>query len=270
MNIFKRRQFGDIFAYEAGFGPLGAPLMTVHLYRVGSVLIDTGQRNMRKTIVDALAGEKIDRILLTHHHEDHSGNAAALSKAHNVEVMGHPLTADKMKQAYRIFPYQHLVWGKADPVAVVPLPEMIGAGPFCFLPIHTPGHSKDHTVFLEQQRGWLFSGDLYLGDRIKYFRADEIISDQITSLKKVLAHDFDVLVCAHNPRWKAGHRHLEHKLNFLQDLYGEITGLLGRGYSPKGIIRMMKNREVPTVRLICLGNVSFANIVRSCAATAGS
>jgi glyoxylase-like metal-dependent hydrolase (beta-lactamase superfamily II) len=270
MNIFKRRQFGDIISYEAGFGPLGAPLMTVHMFLVGAVLIDTGQRNMRKTIVDALAGEKIDRILLTHHHEDHSGNAAALSRAHNVDVTGHPLTAEKMKQYYRIFPYQHLVWGKADPVAVSPLPDKVEAGAFRLLPIHTPGHSKDHTVFLEQHRGWLFSGDLYLGDRIKYFRADEIITDQIRSLKKVLAHDFDVLVCAHNPRWEDGHRRLERKLNFLEDLYGEINGLLEKGYSPKEIIRMMRNREVRTVKLMCLGNVSFANIVRSCAAPAGS
>ena len=270
MNIFKRRQFADIVSYEAGFGPFGAPLMTVHMYLVGSLLIDTGQRNMRKTIIDALAGEKINRILLTHHHEDHSGNAAALSAVHQVDVMGHPLAAEKMKQAYRILPYQRLVWGKAEPVSVLPLTETIEDGAYRLLPIHTPGHSKDHTVFLEQHRGWLFSGDLYLGDRIKYFRADEIITDQIDSLKKVLAHDFETLVCAHNPRWNEGHRHLERKLNFLEDLFGEITGLLERGYSSKDIMGMMKNREVRTVKLMCLGNVSFANIVRSCAAAVGS
>ncbi len=265
MNVFTRKQFGDIVAFEAGFGPIGPPLMTVHIYLVGSVLIDTGLRNMRKKILQALSEKKIESILLTHHHEDHSGNAAVLGKAHHVDVIGHPLTAEKMKHAYRIYPYQRLIWGKADPVAVKPFPEKIEFGSFQFLPIHTPGHSKDHTVFLEQNRGWLFSGDSYLGDRIKYFRADEDISDQIRSLKKILTYAFDGLMCAHNPWPENGRVHLERKLNFLEDLYGEITGLLTSGYSQKAIIHMMKDREDRFVKMLCMGNVSFANIVRSCA-----
>lgn len=267
MNVFTRKQFGDIVAYEAGFGPLGKPLMTVHLYLAGTVLIDSGIRNMRRDIVGALSPSRIDRILLTHHHEDHSGNAALLGRVHKAGVFGHPLTADKMKRRYRILPYQKVIWGKADPVAVIPYPDRIEAGSFEFLPIHTPGHSKDHTVYLETGRGLLFAGDLYLGDRIKYFRVDENIVDQIRSLTKVLTYPFEGLMCAHNPRPKDGRRHIESKLNYLQDLYGEITGLFGRGYSTRRVIGMMKNREDRIVKLISMGNVSFANIVRSCAAS---
>ena len=36
--------------------------------------------------------------------------------------------------------------------------------------------------------GWLFSGDLYLGDRIEFFRTDEKIDQQIQSLQIVLQH----------------------------------------------------------------------------------
>lgn len=34
--------------------------------------------------------------------------------------------------------------------------------------------------YLESQHGWLFSGDLYLGERIKFFRSDEKIDQQIS------------------------------------------------------------------------------------------
>ena len=49
------------------------------------------------------------------------------------------------------------------------------------------GHCRDHTVYLEASAGWLFAGDLYLGERIKYFRGNERIDQQIASLRRVLA-----------------------------------------------------------------------------------
>jgi glyoxylase-like metal-dependent hydrolase (beta-lactamase superfamily II) len=92
-------------------------------------------------------------------------------------------------------------------------------------------------VFLEKKQGWLFSGDLYLGERIKFFRADERFAEQIASLIKVLTLDFDTLFCAHNPCLKSGKQKIKNKLQFLEDLY------------------------------ITMGNVSFANMVRSAMAS---
>lgn len=263
MNIFTKKIFGPIVAYEAGFGPIGPPLMTVHLYVVGNVLIDTGQRHMRPAIAAVLAEERIETILLTHHHEDHSGNASALALQHGAKVLGHPLAADKLSKGYPVFPYQHLIWGKADPVEVEPLPPMIDAGDIELLPVHTPGHSKDHTVFLDRRNGRLFSGDLYLGDRIKYFRADECFTDQLDSLRRVLTLDFDWLLCAHRPCIGKGLEHVGRKLNYLEDLRGEVVGLLEKGCDEKEIVGRMKDREVRMIKWICMGNVSFANIIRA-------
>ena len=94
-------------------------------------------------------------------------------------------------------PHQRYVWSKADAVEATSFKESIETDSFKFKPIHTPGHSKDHIVYLEEKDGWLFSGDLYLAGRIKYFRSDERLNDQITSLKKVLEFDFEVLFCTH-------------------------------------------------------------------------
>jgi glyoxylase-like metal-dependent hydrolase (beta-lactamase superfamily II) len=264
MKTIKKHQFGDVCAFELGFSLIGQPLMTVNCFVVGNVLIDTGQSHMRKAVLDIVGTHKIAAVLLTHHHEDHSGNAAAIKKVFDIPVMAHPLTIDKMRRSYKIFPYQHWVWGATTPVEL----DLLASGfyeneRFKFQQIHAPGHSKDHTVFLEQNNGWLFSGDLYLGDRIKYFRADEKIGDQITSLKNILTFDFDGLYCCHNPRPQNGKKHLAAKLQFFEDFFGKVSFLAEQGLNEKEIMRELHLKEQQMIKLICFGNVSMRNMVSS-------
>jgi glyoxylase-like metal-dependent hydrolase (beta-lactamase superfamily II) len=263
MNLVKKTAFGEVEAIRLGFGPLGPPLMSVFLYVVDGLVIDTGQHNMQKVVVELLKAKKLDQILLTHHHEDHSGNAFALGKGHQIAVSAHSLTVEKMRYGFKILPYQHYVWGKTDAVEATPFESAIETDCFKFKPIHTPGHSKDHTVYLEEENGWLFSGDLYLADRIKYFRADERLNDQIHSLKRVLEFDFEVLFCAHNPCLENGRSRLKNKLQFLEDLYGNIHLLIQKGFSEREVIKKLDPKNDRLVRWITMGNVSFANMVRS-------
>ena len=96
MNLVKKTAFGEVEAIRLGFGPIGPPLMSVYLYVVDGLVIDTGQRNMQKFVVELLKAKKLDQILLTHHHEDHSGNAFALGKGYHMAVTAHPLTVEKI------------------------------------------------------------------------------------------------------------------------------------------------------------------------------
>ena len=263
MNLVKKTVLGKVEAIRLGFGPIGPPLMSVFLYVVDGLVIDTGQRNMQKVVVELLNEKKLDQILLTHHHEDHSGNAFVLGKRHQISVTGHPLTAEKMRSGYNILPYQRYVWGKADAVKAIPFKEIIETDNFQFKPIHTPGHSKDHTVYLEEKNGWLFSGDLYLADRIKYFRSDERLNDQIASLKNILEFDYEVLFCGHNPCLENGKARLKNKLQFLEDLYGKIHLQIQKGFSEREVIKNLDPKNDRLVKWITMGNVSFANMVRS-------
>ena len=263
MRLVKSCRFGDVKAYELGWSPVGQPMMTVYLFVVDDLMVDTGLRHMQREVLEIAGAAQIRRAVLTHHHEDHSGNAAALKDAFGVSVYGHPLTVSKMKTAFRILPYQYYMWGKSVPLEMAVIPEVMETANFRLKAIHTPGHSRDHVVYHEPNMGIIFSGDLYLSDRIKYFRADEMISDQIESLKKILELDFDAVLCNHHPKPTKGKERIAKKLRFLEDLYGGIRSLWEKGYSENRIFRELGLKEQHFVKWFCFGNVSMRNVVRS-------
>ncbi|MBI5552061.1 MAG: MBL fold metallo-hydrolase [Desulfobacterales bacterium] len=260
---FYKKQFGDVLGYNSGISLIGPPLMTAWCYLLDGVLIDSGIRHLRPAILGAVREDKPDVILITHHHEDHSGNVAAIRNALGIPAFAHPLTVDKMRAPFKIRPYQHLMWGQTEPVALAVHALVHEFGKSRFRPIHTPGHSQDHTVYLEENRGYLFSGDLFLGERIKFFRADETMGDQLASLKSVLRLDFDVLFCAHRPLMQNGKQALRNKLDFLENFCATIQALKDQGMSLKAVVRHLDRHEDRLVKWLTLKNACFANMVRS-------
>ena len=263
MNIVKTEKLGDIEAIKLGYGPIGRPLMSVYLYVLDGFVIDTGQHNMQKAVIDLLCEKELHQVLLTHHHEDHSGNAAAICRQHQIDAWGHPLTVQKMADGFKILPYQRFIWGQSERINLLPLSLVAESNRFTLEPVHTPGHSKDHIVYWEKTNGWLFSGDLYLGQKIKFFRSDENIIDQIESLKKILKLDFNALFCAHNPCPQDGKTKLKQKLQFLEDIVGQIQKLKAAGIARNAIFRQVDPGIDKWVKLMTMGNVSFVNMLRS-------
>ena len=118
-------------------------------------------------------------------------------------------------------------------------------------------------MYLETRNGWLFSGDLYLGDRIKYFRSDEKFRDQMDSLKTVLTLDFNALFCGHNPIPEDGKARLAAKLSFLEDFFGRVTDMNQKGMTESEIIARLDLKQDRLVKWVTLGNACFANMVKS-------
>ncbi len=268
MRLCKTYDFnGDslnrIKGFKLGHSLFGQPMMTAYFYVFGNVMIDTGFSHMQRETLKIAKDYNIKQIFLTHHHEDHSGNAASIKKAVGADVYGSPLTIKKMSAPFKILPYQKYMWGRTVPLSIKPIPENIATDLGIMTPIHAPGHSKDHTVYFIKDAGALFSGDLYLGDKIKFFRVDEDMGVQISSLKKILKLDFQTLLCAHHPRLERGRQHIENKLGFLEDLYGSIIVLWQKGYSEKQIFAALNLKEALFIKYFCFGNVSMINGVRS-------
>lgn len=243
----------------------GSNVQTVYIFRIGDVLIDTGQRLSRASVREALGGTRIAHILLTHHHEDHSGNAAWMAARYNARLYGHRLCAELMRNGPYISPLGILLSGGVDKAAVQPVEdgELLDFDRVKLKAVHTPGHTDDHLAFYDADRGWLFPGDLYVADRIKYFETNESIADQIASLEKLVALDFDVLLCSHNPKLKEGKKRLARKLELFREFYGEVADRHRHGQSAAEIFRATGRRENYFYKYLTVGHFSAINMVRS-------
>ncbi|HAI75507.1 MAG TPA: hypothetical protein DCM08_04605 [Microscillaceae bacterium] len=242
----------------------GRPTVMVTCYYVDGVLIDTAQHNLAKYVIARLSQKKIEKILLTHYHEDHTGNLKALQAVHQAQVYAGWETAKKVKKGFSIKPYAHIFFGNIETYAgqIEHLPDQIESKNCVFTPIFTPGHSPDHYVFLEKNRGWLFSGDLYIG-HIKLMRPEESIGDMINSIKKILDYDFDALFCAHRPVIKGGKQALQSKLNYLEDFYGKVVTIYHQGFDHIEIQRKLGLKDSLWLKWWFSSEVGVDHMVKS-------
>ena len=269
MKVIKPYKFGPIKAYKFGYSPaiLGKPKLLVYVYFIDGLLIDTGQPRMRKEVLETVKDLPVKQIFVTHHHEDHSGNAPLLKAHFNCPVYAPPLCVEMMKNPPPISLAQKIFWGDRPPNRNLIVKEKVIQTPnYKFELIDIPGHAADMVALYEAEQKWLFSADLYVNSYIGYFLKNESVAQQIASTKKVLTLDFDVLFCAHNPQLEQARTQLEKKLSFLENFYSSVAELYDQNpqaYSPQQILKKLQLKEFWFVRLISLGQLSKLNMVRS-------
>ncbi len=240
------------------------PQMGVNAFFVDGLLIDTGHRNAQKQVMKAFGGLPIEQIILTHHHEDHTGNLAALKQKINVPMYAHAYCAKLMESPPPVCFIERKTWGANTAVSgIQPVDKTIETNRYKFHVVHTPGHSEDHICLYEPNQGWLFSGDLYVHHYIRYFMATESVIEQIESLKKVLKLDVHRYFCSHSFKEDSFVERFTKKLQFLENFYGIVVELHQKGFSPSSIMKEIKMKEQWLIRLLSGGWLSGINMVRS-------
>jgi len=153
-------------------------------------LIDagTGERAHLGALEEALAGARLEQVLVTHAHPDHASGAVALEER---------------------FPgarFLKMPWAERDsrwPVRWEPIADgqMIDAGDSQLRAVHTPGHAPDHLCFWHEPSRTLFGGDLAVRGSTVYIpsklRGD--LADYLASLERVIALKPSRLLPAHGP-----------------------------------------------------------------------
>ena len=234
------------------------------LYRLGATLIDTGPPNRWPQVRSFLQEQPPERVLLTHHHEDHSGNAARIQAAFGAQILAHPAALPELAAGWRLRPYQHLFWGRPLPLIAQTVPEINEMdGGLRLQTLRTPGHADDLVCYLEPERGWLFTGDLYIGSRSRYLRRDENLPLQIESLRAILQHNFKIVFCGHRGVVTEGYRAIEEKLDYLVTFTQQVKDLHSKGLSVREITRQLLGREDFT-SMATLGHFTKGNLVRGC------
>ena len=233
---------------------------------VDGLLLDTGFMRARRQLFAALAGRKVEQVANTHGHEDHCGNNRAVAERFGAMLYAPqgalPSLANPETEVLR--PYQHVVWGMPRPSYAQPLKDVVHTPSFTFQVVPTPGHAQHHVCFFEAERGWLFSGDLYLGSQAQVSRPAENIQDLITSLERVAALNPRHLFCYHRGPVEPPGDALRRKIDFLRDTRARVVRLHEEGASPRRIVREVLGGESWGFALSTGGDFSKLHFVNAC------
>jgi ribonuclease/clavin/mitogillin len=255
-------QAPEVVFFRLARALVGRPLYWTGAYLVGGVLVDCGPPATALELVQALEGRPVDTLLVTHHHEDHMGAAALLAERRGLAPKVLPAGVPLLERGFPQQAYRRLVWGRPPRVRAEPLGDEVRAGALRFEVVPTPGHSPDHACFFERERGWLFTGDLFLAERLRYLRDDEDLASLIASLEKVVRLPLTRVFCAHRGPVRDGPAALRRKAERLSVLRDRVRELLARGLPEREVVRRAVGPEGP-LTWISLGRFSARNFVRA-------
>ncbi len=159
--------------------------MRVCCYLVGSILVDTGLSHAKSMVLSALEGRKIDLVACTHHHEDHTGNAAAVSREHGCPVYMHDARAHLTEGIVDMLAYRRWFWGEVEPFSPLELPCRLASGGRTLVGVPIPGHSATHVAYHEPETGIVFTGDLYITGGVTAVMSHENPYESIRSLRRI-------------------------------------------------------------------------------------
>jgi glyoxylase-like metal-dependent hydrolase (beta-lactamase superfamily II) len=186
-------------------GHMTGPGTNTYLVGTGQcVVIDPGPNDpVHVERILAATNGRIDAVLTTHTHPDHSPAAAALASASGAIVLGRPAPPE----------------GRQDtafaPARILSDGDLVQAGALRLRTLYTPGHASNHVCFLLEEQALLFTGDHLMqgstvviappdGDMRQYLRSlarlqrepveriapghGAVIEDAQAEIERVIAH----------------------------------------------------------------------------------
>jgi glyoxylase-like metal-dependent hydrolase (beta-lactamase superfamily II) len=262
---------GQVIRFQMARVVFGRPAYYAAAYWVDGLLIDTGCAHTSRQLTAAIKSLELDKIANTHSHEDHIGANAMLQQALDCPIYAHldalPVIANPRLQ--KLQAYRRIFWGMPKPSRATRIGQTLDTNGYHFEVIHTPGHSPDHICLFEPDMGWLFSGDAFIGGEDRALRQGYDIRGIIASLKKLAQLPVRVIFSGSGSVRQDGSRHLEKKIDYLEDLGQRVCALDQKGMSARQIRRKLFGPELP-ITYFTLGHFSGLHLVHSYLQSAGN
>ncbi|WP_270374639.1 MULTISPECIES: MBL fold metallo-hydrolase [Marinicauda] len=182
-------------------GPFTFTGTGVYIVGHGTVaMIDPGPLDAahEAALDQALEGERVSHVLVTHHHLDHSPLAARMASRHGCKTYGRrprptpPAGSETRMEA-------------GDDDSFAPDVELkdgdVLTGPGWTLEaLHTPGHTSNHLCFALKEENTLFSGDHVMAWSTSVVSPpDGHMGDYISQLERIRARGFGRIWPTHGP-----------------------------------------------------------------------
>lgn len=158
--------------------------------------------------------------------------------------------------------YRQLFWGRRQPFSAQAVEGTFQSRNASWHVLNTPGHSRDHLAFLNQEIGQLFSGDLYVNPKTKVILREESLPTIMRSIEHVLTYDFDEMFCCHAGYVKDGRQTMTNKLENLKELEEKILSLHKQGYTNKEIQKTIFPKTYP-ITYFSLGEWDTMHVINS-------
>ena len=163
------------------------------------------------------SGGRLQRVVVTHTHPDHSPGAALLAERYGVPLVGQSIANDG-HQDDSFKPDEQLQHDVVIDVEGVALRA-----------IHTPGHVDNHFCYFHEASGLLFTGDhIMQGSTVVIIPPAGDMADYMASLRALLDYPMAAMAPGHGTLIESPHQEVQHLLAHRQGREDKVHAALTR------------------------------------------
>lgn len=176
--------------------------------------------------------------LVTHHHEDHGGNAE-LAAALGIPIGGSDATLAMLREPEHLELHRRVIWGTPPPLRT----PIVRFSSDALRLVPTPGHASDHHIVWDAERETIFGGDLFLGVKVRAAHDGERPRELVRSLRAAAALRPRRYFDAHRGPVRDPVAALGAKADWLEETIAAIERRIAQGWSDRAIAHATLGRE---------------------------
>jgi glyoxylase-like metal-dependent hydrolase (beta-lactamase superfamily II) len=205
-------------------------------------IIDPGPDDDRHVaaLLDAVRGETVTHIFVTHTHRDHSPAVPRLKAATGAQVLAEgPHRAARPLQVGEGTRLDASADMEFKPDIALPDGAVVTGPGWTLEAVATPGHTANHMAFALREANALFSGDHVMGWATTIVAPpDGAMSDYMASLYRLADRSEEIYFPGHGPEIREAPRFVQHYIRHRQGREASILHRLGK--SPTDIPTLVR------------------------------